>query len=300
MPGENPGIDLDYMAREIHRGGHNMVQTVFAECGAMYRAGGDVPMRCVGETEFVQGQRAMSNSGAFGPCELAAGMFGSVNLRLGHDADAVLAAHVDASPSFRGIRGAFPDDLNEQWSSGFAALGKRQLSWEHCVGPAHERLKTIAQLAAAHPTVTIIIDHLGGRCDPDMSGAAFEEWKQCLAAVAACPNVYLKLGGAQQRMGDWLPPFHMYNRRTPIGSEELCDTLFKWYSHAIDVFGPSRCMFESNFPVDKECCSYRTLWNMFKRVAARKGLSDSEKADLFAGTARRAYRLPRPAAPSKL
>eukprot|EP01050_Picozoa_sp_SAG11_P009228 SAG11_NODE_854_length_6864_cov_6.972087_3_plen_106_part_00 len=94
-------------------------------------------------------------------------------------------------------------------------------------------------------------------------------------------------------MGDWLPSFHMRNRpEGPISSLELCESLFKWYSHIIDTFGPSRCMFESNFPVDKECVSYRTLWNMFKRVCAKKGLSSSDKADLFAGTARRAYMLP--------
>ena len=77
----------------------------------------------------------------------------------------------------------------------------------------------------------------------------------------------------------------------PIGSAELCDMLFRFYSHAIDSFGCSRCMFESNFPVDKECVSYRTLWNTFKRIAAKKGLNAAEKAEIFAGTATRAYRL---------
>ena len=51
-------------------------------------------------------------------------------------------------------------------------------------------------------------------------------------------------------------------------------------------------MFESNFPVDRECVSYRTLWNLFKRVAAKAGLSDSEKDAMFSGTAARVYRLP--------
>ena len=92
-------------------------------------------------------------------------------------------------------------------------------------------------------------------------------------------------------MGAWEPAFHMHQRRTPIGSEELCELLYPYYRHVIEAFGPDRCMFESNFPVDKECVSYRTLWNTFKRIAARAGLSASEKTAIFSGTAARIYRL---------
>ena len=84
----------------------------------------------------------------------------------------------------------------------------------------------------------------------------------------------------------------MHRREQPIGSEELCELMFPYYQYAIEAFGPDRCMFESNFPVDKECVSYRTLWNAFKRIAARLGLSDAEKTAIFSGTAARVYRLP--------
>ena len=93
------------------------------------------------------------------------------------------------------------------------------------------------------------------------------------------------------RGGNWEPTFHMHRRATPIGSEEVCELLLPYYQYVIDAFGPERCMFESNFPVDKECISYRTLWNAFKRIAARLGLSESEKAAIFSGTAARVYRL---------
>ncbi|MEM9621501.1 MAG: amidohydrolase family protein, partial [Pseudomonadota bacterium] len=96
----------------------------------------------------------------------------------------------------------------------------------------------------------------------------------------------------QMRVGPWTPAFHMDNRSTPMGSEELAELLFPYYQYVIEAFGPDRCMFESNFPVDKECVSYRTLWNMFKRIAQRLGLSDAEKAAIFSGTAARVYRLP--------
>ena len=102
----------------------------------------------------------------------------------------------------------------------------------------------------------------------------------------------MKTGGAQQRVDLWEPPFHVQNRETPIGSEELCELLYPYYLFAIETFGPDRCMFESNFPVDKECLSYRTLWNMFKRIVAKAGLSESEKTQMFSGTAIRVYNLP--------
>lgn len=102
----------------------------------------------------------------------------------------------------------------------------------------------------------------------------------------------MKVGGAQQRVGAWEPPFHMHRRDEPIASEELCELLYPYYIRVIEAFGPERCMFESNFPVDKECVSYGTLWNTFKRIAAKAGLSEAEKALLFGGTAARVYRLP--------
>jgi predicted TIM-barrel fold metal-dependent hydrolase len=69
----------------------------------------------------------------------------------------------------------------------------------------------------------------------------------------------------------------------------VADTIGPWLTYCIEQFGPQRCMFESNFPVDKASYAYTTCWNAFKRVAA--GFSDAEKAALFQGTAARAYRL---------
>ena len=162
----------DEFAADLASGGHNVVQTVYMECGMGYREEGPVPMRCVGETQFAEGQARPG---------MVDGIVGSVNLQLGGEAvDAVLAAHLEASPNFKGVRTAFPDDLNTQWQEGYAALGARGLSWEVAFGPNHEALRTLAKLAAAHPTVTMIIDHLGGHSgmlgeDPD---AEFAGWKE--------------------------------------------------------------------------------------------------------------------------
>ena len=281
------------MAEEIRTSGHNVVQTVFAQCGAFYRADGPEEMRCVGETEFVHGIAAMSRSGKYGNARLCTGIFSTADLRLGAAAESVLEAHLAASANFRGIRSPFPSDLNAQFQEGYALLGKHNLSFDN-YSPDYERLPALAKLAAAHPDVPIIVNHLGGKIDPDASPAEVARWRECIDSIASCPNAVVKCGGAQQRVGrDWEPPFHMHKRQEgPMGSEALCELLYPFYQYAIEAFGPGRCMFESNFPVDKECVSYRTLWNLMKRIARKMGLSETEKASIFSGTAARVYRLP--------
>lgn len=278
------------VANDIRESGHNVVQTVFAQCGAFYRAAGPRAMKCVGETEFVQGVVAMSNSGIYGDVQLCAGIFGEADLRAGADAEEVLLAHMAASPNFRGVRTAFPSDLNAQFMEGYALLAKHRLSYDN-FSPNADRLPTLAKLADAQPDVPVIVNHLGGLIDAQASADAVTRWRAGIDAVAKSPNAVMKCGGGQMRVGDWEPSFHMNRRATPIGSEELCDLLMPYYEYVINAFGPERCMFESNFPVDKECISYRTLWNAFKRIAAHLGLSDAEKTAIFSGTAARVYRL---------
>ena len=282
----------DEMAEEIVASGHNVVQTVFAQCGAFYRADGPEEMRPVGETEFVHGVAAMSRSGKYGAARLCTGIFSAADLRLGKAVEPVLQAHLAASPFFRGVRTPFPSDLNAEFMEGYAMLAKHGLSFDN-YSPDCERLLTLAKLAEAQPDVVIIVNHLGGKIDPDASPAEVSRWQACIDSLANCPNVVMKCGGAQQRVGlDWQPPFHMERRAEgPLGSEELCELLFPFYRYAIETLGPDRCMFESNFPVDKESISYGTLWNLMKRIAAKMGLSEAEKASLFSGTAARAYRL---------
>lgn len=292
-PWEQKVYLCEEMAEEIRTSGHNVVQTVFAQCGAFYHADGPEEMRCVGETEFVHGIVAMSRSGKYGSARLCTGIFSTADLRLGAAAEPVLEAHLAASPNFRGIRSPFPSDLNAEFREGYALLAKHNLSFDN-YSPDYERLPALARLANAHPEVPIIVNHLGGKIDPDASPETIAQWRACIDAIASCPNAVMKCGGAQQRVGlDWEPPFHMHQHEGgPLGSEELCDLLYPYYQYAIEAFGPDRCMFESNFPVDKECVSYRSLWNLMKRIARKMGLSETEKASIFSGTAARVYRLP--------
>ncbi len=281
------------ISRDITNSGHNIVQTVFAQCGAFYRADGPEEMKCIGETEFVNGIAAMSRSGLYGPARLCTGIFSTADLRLGVGIEPVLMAHLQASPNFRGIRSAFPSDVNDTFLAGFALLEKFDLSYDNW-SPDFTRLPRLAELANKCPGVTVIVNHLGGRIDPSADDEEIEAWQNAIDTVAACPNAVMKLGGAQMRVGDWEPPYHMHQTDSPWGSDRFLDVLLSRYKYAMEAFGPERCMFESNFPVDKDCISYGTLWNLFKKIANELGLSEAEKAAVFSGTAARAYRLEAP------
>ena len=278
---------------DIKESGHNIVQTVFAQCGAFYRADGPDEMRCIGETEFVNGVAAMSRSGLYGPTRLCTGIFSTADLRLGDKAEGVLEAHLQASSNFRGIRSAFPADLNETFQTGFSLLEKYSLSYDNW-SPDFTRLPRLADLANQNQGITVIVNHLGGKIDPNADEDEIGAWRSAIDAVAACSNTVMKLGGAQMRVGDWEPPYHMHQTESPWDSDALLNALLPRYQYAFERFGPDRCMFESNFPVDKDCVSYRTLWNFFKKMADRLGLSESEKQSVFSGTAARAYRLEAP------
>ena len=281
------------ISRDIKDSGHNVVQTVFAQCGAFYRADGPEEMKCIGETEFVNGIAAMSRSGLYGSTRLCTGIFSTADLRLGSGVQAVLEAHFQASSNFRGIRSAFPSDLNDTFLEGFSLLEKYDLSYDNW-SPDFSRLPRLADLANKCPGVTVIVNHLGGRIDPEASKEEIAAWQKAIDSVAACSNTVMKLGGAQMRVGDWEPAYHMHIADSPWSSDRFLDTLFSRYQYAIEAFGPERCMFESNFPVDKDCISYGTLWNLFKKMAKKLGLSESEKRAMFSGTAAKAYRLEAP------
>ena len=272
-------------ANEIQRSGHKITHTVFAQCAAFYRKEGPEALRAVGEVEFANGVAAMSASGLYGDTQLCAGIFSYADLSLGKTVKSVLESLQKASPNFRGIRSPFPNDFNSEFLEGFKILGEMGLTYDN-YSPDYTRLPKLAELAATHPEVTVIVNHLGGRINLNE-----QEWRECLEKVSKPKNVYLKLGGAQQRVNDWEPAFHRNQRPQPISSDELCKWLGKFYVKAIELFGPERCMFESNFPVDKECVSYRTLWNFFKKISIEMNLSKADKDSVFSETAKLVYRL---------
>jgi L-fuconolactonase len=285
--------------------GHNVRSTVFIEARAMYRPDGPEEMRPVGEVEFVQGLAAASASGLYGPVRAAAAIVGHANLNLGERVAPVLDALRVASPNrFRGIRHSVTWDphpeventaahriqgqlANEQFRAGARVLARMSLSLEAWL--YFPQLPELAAFARAVPELTIVLNHIGGllRVGPyaNRDDEVLATWRRGIAAVAACPNVYVKLGGiGMPRTGfDWAA------RGTPIGSEELAASMAPLMTYCIDQFGPRRSMFESNFPVDKVSYSYGVMYNAFKRLS--KGYSAAERAAMFHDTAARVYRV---------
>ncbi len=285
--------------------GHNVRSTVFIECRSMYRADGPEEMRPVGEVEFVQGLAAASASGIYGPGKAAAAIVGHADLHLGDQVEPVLAALQAASPNrFRGIRHSVTWDphpeventaahatqgqlASDKFRAGAKVLAKMGLSFEAWM--FFPQLPELAEFARAVPELTIVLNHIGGllRVGPyaDRDDEVLDTWRQGIAAAATCPNVNIKLGGiGMPRTGfDW------HDRETPIGSEELGESMAPFMNYCIEQFGPDRCMFESNYPVDKVAYSYNIMYNAFKRLS--KGYSATERAAMFQDTAARVYRI---------
>jgi len=219
--------------------------------------------------------------------------------------DEVLDAHVEvAGDLFKGIRhygahdaepealtipgAAGPDFFsNAAVLAGVSRLGERGLtydSWHY-----HHQNQDFASLAAAAPNTTMVLDHFGtplgvGRYEGSRE-EIFEAWKTDIAAIAANDNVVAKLGGLA--MPDNGFGWHLSER--PPTSDEFVAAQERYYRHTIDCFGPRRCMFESNFPVDRFSISYNVLWNGLKKIAAP--FTASERDDMFYGTALRVYGL---------
>ena len=284
--------------------GHNVVSTVFVECRSMYRADGEPAMKPVGETEFVNGAAAMSASGTYGDIRVCAGIVGFANLCLGAAVGEVLDAHIAARSRFRGIRhasgwDASPDIRNSHTNppegllsdaaflEGFAELGKRGLSFDAWF--YHPQIPELTGLAKAFPDTTIILDHFGGPLGIGPYAGQREEifpvWREAISELAKCENVFAKLGGLVMPING----FGFHKRDLPASSDEIVAATDRYFLHAIDSFGADRCMFESNFPVDKQSCSYHVLWNAFKKMVA--DASENEKQTLFYDSACRAYRL---------
>ncbi len=291
---------LHELAADINSG-HNVRSTVFVEARSMYRTDGPEELRPVGEVEFVQGLAAASASGLYGPGRAAAAIIGRADLKLGAGVEPVLEALQAASPNrFRGIRHSVGWDphpevpsreaegilASEHYRAGARVLARMGLCLE--TGVMFPQLPELADFAKSVPGLTIILHHIGGLMRTGPYGDRDEEvltiWRSGIAAVGACPNVVIKLGGiGMPRYGfDW------HSRDQPIGSEELAESMAPFMNHCIEQFGPSRSMFESNFPVDKVAYSYHVMYNAFKRLS--KGYSANERAAMFHDTAARVYR----------
>ena len=283
--------------------GHNVIGTVFMECGAFYNPARGDDLKVTGEVEYVNGVAAQSASGLYGGGRACAAIIGHANLLLEDRAGGVLDALTEAGNGrFRGIRhqGAWDADgevlgapfhapqalyADAGFRRGFAELGKRGLTFDAWV--LEPQIGDVTDLARAFPDQPICLDHCG---TPLGLGSyrgtlpeRFDGWRTAIRELAACDNVSVKLGGLAMA-------FCAMPEQGPaagLGSEDLAAMWQPYVETCIEAFGPDRAMFESNYPVDHWGASYPVLWNAFKRIAHAH--SADEKRALFAGTAARFY-----------
>ncbi|QFT77759.1 amidohydrolase [Erythrobacter sp. THAF29] len=284
--------------------GHNIIATVFMECGAFYNAAYGEAKKVIGEVEFVNGVAAQSASGLYGDLRACAGIVGHADLSLGSGAGEVLDALIAASHRFRGIRhqGAWdadpevlgppfhaPEGLFREPSfrEGFAELGKRDLTFDAWV--LEPQLPDVIDLANAFPDQPICLDHcgtpLGVASYKGKLHERFDTWRHNIKELARCENVHIKLGGLAMA-------FCALPEEGPAAgssSEHLAGLWRPYIETCLEAFGPQRAMFESNYPVDYWGADYPVLWNAFKRLT--HGASADEKAALYAGNAARFYRI---------
>lgn len=284
--------------------GHDIRATVLVQARSFHRADGPEELRPVGETQYAAGVAAMCESGIYGKVRVCQGIVGFADLTRGAAAGAVLDAHIAAGNGrFRGIRHIAtwdpdPEMLNPAYTpaedmldsaafrAGIAELGKRGLSFDSWM--YFHQIPRLAALARAFPGVPMVLNHCGGvlGIGDYRRDEIFPIWAAHIRDLATCPNVMVKLGGLGMR----LPGFGLEERDRAPSSTELAEAWKPWMETCIEAFTPARCMFESNFPVDKGGFGYGIGWNAMKRLAAQA--SAAEKADLFWRSAARFYRLP--------
>ena len=301
QPGLSYGL-ADY-ARDA-ASGHDVVASVYVECLSGYRQDGPEALRPVGETEFARRAYEASQDARNGTA-VAAGIVGFVDLRLGDAVQDVLDAHIQAGGGlFKGVRFVTSWDPSPAISNNHQPGARPHLLGDAAVRAGLMRvaasglgfdawafftqLDEVAAMAASAPDLLIVLDHCGGPLGygpyagrPD----TFATWEAGLREVARRPNTFCKLGGVLHRGA----AYDYVDAPVPAGSAELARLWRPWIETCIEIFGPGRCMFESNFPVDKMGTGMATLWNAYKRIAA--GCSEDEREQLFTGTARRFYRL---------
>ncbi len=297
-----------YLADEMMEdiaSGHRIVATVFAEGKTAYRTDGEPHLRSLGETEMAAAMAERSEHMSGGHVRIAAGIIGFADLTLGEAVGAVLDRHIEVSGGrFRGVRStsAWHADPEARGSivspppgllyNSAHRLGIRELTKRGLVFDAwmyHTQLADLADLARALPDSAIVLNHQGGPIGigpyEGRRQEVFQDWRYFMRKLARHDNIAVKLGG----FGMLMAGFDFHDRGLPPTSDDLAQAWGPYMNECIELFGPARCMFESNFPVDKGTTSYVVLWNAFKKIAL--GYSEDEKDALFFQAANQVYRL---------
>ena len=282
--------------------GHALLATMYVECRSRYWAQGPEHLRPVGETQYVT--ELVADSAGPTHTSLCAGILGFADLSLGDDVEAVLQAHAEVGQGrFKGIRyatawdadpaihAAYPSHAGMLRETKVLAGARRLAHWGLSLDTwvYFRQLDDVVALARACPNLVIVVDHCGGPLGigpyAERQQEVFAEWRSAMEAFKPFNNVFMKFGGLAMPIAC----FAWRKQPEPPTSQTLAEAWRPYFEVCLDVFGPARCMFESNFPVDRTGCSYTSLWNAFKTLA--QNLSPDERQSLLRGTAQRVYRL---------
>ncbi|MBN9063376.1 MAG: amidohydrolase family protein [Rhizobiales bacterium] len=297
----NPAYFGDSYRRDAQAAG--IVKSVFVECTMGYRASGPVEMRQVGEVEFAAEQ---ARNWSLPQMAVASAIVGMVDMTLGGRIEPVLdEMNAAANGRFRGvrIRAAHDDDatvgygangvppgflLQSSTQSALKALQSAGYSLD--VYTFHTQLADVLAVAKAFPNLPIVVNHIGAPIGAGQYAGrrseVFEEWRRSVAELARCGNVLVKIGGFGIAR---INIISAEGRDMPPGSDEIAERIRPWINVCLEAYGASRCMFGSNFPVDKSAMGMTTLINAIRR--ATEGLSEAETSELMAGAAERFYRI---------
>ena len=281
--------------------GHNIVGTIFMECAQGYYSDGEEKYKPVGETEFVV--NLIKDSKKLPESTNIIGIIGFADLMFGSEVRGVLNKHIlKGEGLFRGIRHAAGWDKNNEIHNSHSnpieniyhnknfMKGAEELinlnltfdAWHY-----HHQITDLSIFSKKYPELSIIHDHFGGPLGvgpyEGKRQEIFKKWKDDISLLSESKNVYAKLGGLAMPVNGW--NFHKQDK--PASSEQIVDMHHEYYLHTIDCFGVDRCMFESNFPVDRRSISYHVLWNAFKKMVS--DYSDEDKNKLFFKNAKDIY-----------
>ncbi|AJE46778.1 amidohydrolase family protein [Celeribacter indicus] len=267
---------------------------LFVECSFRWQGGqGSPSRRAIAETRAVA--RLAAEARRRGGPEI--GTIGYVDLR-DPQAEDLLQAHADvAEGGLRGIRNISTWHAREalrnrrmdpprglladpDFVAGARLLARHGLPLD--VWCYSEQLPELRALVGRVPELTVVLNHLGGPVDIGQ-GAGLGLWRREMDLLAQAPGLRVKLGG----IGMPVFGFGFEARATPVGAGEMAEAWGPALRETIDRFGAGRCMFESNFPVDRAVISYADLWEAFGIVTA--GLGEAARARLFGETAAAVY-----------
>ncbi|CAH0357047.1 MAG: amidohydrolase family protein [Sphingobium sp.] len=291
----------DYLAY-LHSG-HNVIASIVVEGQCMYRATGPEELRCVGETEFLNGQAAMAASGLYGPCQVGAGIIAALDCRAANVSRIIEHQMAAAPQRLKGFRQTALWDADstilgdifdcgeslyrqDAFLQGFSHVARSGYCFDAFV--LAPKLADVRFLASRFPETQIILNHVGQPIGVGRHKGCFAEeyqlWRRDMAEIAKCENVAVKLGG----LGSYLFGSKSFRAQPSASSADLAAEWRPYAEAAIELFGAGRCMFESNRPTD-DVGSFGTLCNAYKRMTAE--CSQDERRQIFAGTAQRIYNL---------